>query len=1053
MAAISFTSHGKLNNWDKWSKLQESIINSNFSNIVNVYERYSFISTSYRSQEDKNLLLRSLIQRNLSGLDDAEIRRKCIEELKLISCIVDAAGDEDIAFSNITKFYSYSKQKNILNTLHHINDLFHLFRNRHHCFLGKQVLNRTAAKYIEALRQIAGNDLTKLNKHEMANINFARRESNKWYRANYIQNVKVERDHEKFIVQLGRKNGTMGDKNVLDDNRELLNLINALNKFNYSLYVKERIVTAFKNKQEVLDLSNCGLTKIPSVEIFAFFPFLSKLDLSINHISEIPANGFIGLTYLREIILDANEIKKIEEMAFNGLECIQTISLEGNFVEEIHKEKNYGGILGRIISSDRLRPCYFNELGPDRSIQWWLARGYSIKVHEFMIIDHYIRNSKNKEILSEDAKICEEYCLGLLKCNRLTDPEAIKQLAMRIYTGGIELNKVNQKLDWYANLFAKYGLKLLPFLNKNFSKWNAQDICSILFNYQLIYLPTHSEIKKSFEESIKAQLLSFWEGLNKNGDFHLLWLRIVLPYLQFDINKLAKQRIKNAIRIIFANAELVVDRILINQLIAQISSKSGNRNRQIKNIIEQLADKDKEKLRKVVDEIYKINSGTILQNIVTDLANDIFIPEVYHKEFYSIIEPFISWNSAFKKFKDTKLQEIARKVKLARNRFKYSKDVYSQYILSILPFLSYKDVLEILSSDMVTLLCQEQLSLVKNYCVRHYIEETDESPLNLMVIKRYPEFILLEIGDLLDLDAANIQELNLDRFKLITLTESKPDSEKITLYNTAKINLPLYLSRLIKSKLTVANTVASLTHEAIIKFAKFNGSELSTNHKDQLQEICYLAAQNPGQEIKVSVAFKKELMSLFNDNGLLDGELNGKPAGAFNQLMLYLSQMQEKIANMDKKRAQLPLLVVARAKKFEFYQIIADLNEVLYQELSKYSSIKEYITRYETAYILGIYFINLSSINVMGYEQGNINTSFNWFRLLSGIYFALSITDEACSWSLNEKKAVIQELNQILMDNECAGQITNKMYGVYVVSPLHKLYKRVETILNSIITE
>jgi hypothetical protein len=67
----------------------------------------------------------------------------------------------------------------------------------------------------------------------------------------------------------------------------------------------------------------------------------------------------------------------------------------------------------------------------------------------------------------------------------------------------------------------------------------------------------------------------------------------------------------------------------------------------------------------------------------------------------------------------------------------------------------------------------------------------------------------------------------------------------------------------------------------------------------------------------------------------------------------------------------------------------------------------------------------------LGYHDENtrVNTSFNYFRLKGGIFLAISLIDEANSWSEREKQTICRELKQILLDNECAGQIINKLIG------------------------
>jgi leucine-rich repeat and immunoglobulin-like domain-containing nogo receptor-interacting protein len=76
--------------------------------------------------------------------------------------------------------------------------------------------------------------------------------------------------------------------------------------------------------------------KIRSVEAsIQFYPQLLDLDLSYNHLLNIPANTFKGQTKLTILHLSRNKITGVLPASFNGLVSLATLSLRGNFIEEL----------------------------------------------------------------------------------------------------------------------------------------------------------------------------------------------------------------------------------------------------------------------------------------------------------------------------------------------------------------------------------------------------------------------------------------------------------------------------------------------------------------------------------------------------------------------------------------------------------------------------------------------------------------------------------------------------------------------------------------------
>ena len=164
-------------------------------------------AANYNTQERKNELLTKMLTDNLVNKSGTEIKDYCIKELRAVSCIVDAHGNKVNADNNL-RMSALGLDDN------HVSNLLALFENRDTGLFGRQNINRTAAKYVEVLRQTLqtvdrNSFATDLSVPEQQNLAELRAESNKWYRGDYIQNVRVDNDGHTLNIRLGEPNGTM----------------------------------------------------------------------------------------------------------------------------------------------------------------------------------------------------------------------------------------------------------------------------------------------------------------------------------------------------------------------------------------------------------------------------------------------------------------------------------------------------------------------------------------------------------------------------------------------------------------------------------------------------------------------------------------------------------------------------------------------------------------------------------------------------------------------------------------------------------------------------
>ncbi len=216
------------------------------------------------TQEEKNQhLINMLNSINQKTITQEDIKKHCINELRAICLIQAARGDIQNAWDKIMPFYEDNTNSAI--------DILSLFTNRNIGYFGEQNITRTGAKYtqvlIQILHQIDFKCLeSEFNPSELDSLSEVLLESNKWYRGNYIKNVKVaiDENHPDKIpninIMLGRSNGTMGTNNNLSinfqPNQAIIRLLNSNQHVEDSADIK-RIPSKYCNVVITTD----GLTK------------------------------------------------------------------------------------------------------------------------------------------------------------------------------------------------------------------------------------------------------------------------------------------------------------------------------------------------------------------------------------------------------------------------------------------------------------------------------------------------------------------------------------------------------------------------------------------------------------------------------------------------------------------------------------------------------------------------------------------------------------------------------------------------------------------------
>ncbi len=344
-----------------------------------------FTQQSYDTKAGKRELLIKFIKHNFSNKTYEQIKLFCVQELKAISCIIDAAGNEAIARDKLIKFYN---DTNPSEQIDHIDGLLNLFRNRNTGFLGQQNLNRSAAIYIQVLRSLPEIDLSALNSQERKNIDIATNESNKWYRENYIRDVQVRKNQDDLEIQLGALAGKANSNSAreIDNNLIVFRHINTsadpttLNEIlkednivhhhhtpinHPSPYILPKQIesrlhylskhtentsyqvfshfntrvapTVFSNYRERLGFSSINLRYIQEED--RHWPEKATLLLLNN----VPSPKFFDfLPVLRELIFCSSNIKEIPSSIFQYLKNLQILNFSGNEIEQIEENAFMG---------------------------------------------------------------------------------------------------------------------------------------------------------------------------------------------------------------------------------------------------------------------------------------------------------------------------------------------------------------------------------------------------------------------------------------------------------------------------------------------------------------------------------------------------------------------------------------------------------------------------------------------------------------------------------------------------------------------------------------
>jgi hypothetical protein len=285
---------------------------------------------------------------------------------------------------------------------------------------------------------------------------------------------------------------------------------------------------------------------------------------------------------------------------------------------------------------------------------------------------------------------------------------------------------------------------------------------------------------------------------------------------------------------------------------------------------------------------------------------------------------------------------------------------------------------------------------------------------------------------------ANLQKLLGDKDFFKTLFEII--TEEVSLDSFKQNLVPNYLKKLVENKYTAANIIAEEVLKYIKDIISQNKFELDINQQKKLDTIIFQKILAIGADITVTIDFKQKLMDKFKDSDFHHG--------IFEKIVLATSAELERLTDNQLKYKQLPNIFLVQYKQFESIDKNEQLLKILFDKLNKLPSLQGKINEGEICYMLGVIYMDLSSVNALGYHSVTENVAFTRFRLLSGYWLANALRLNTF-WSPEERLALCRQLENAILTGDCSGVIVNYLLGRYYDQTLKNIYQKVQNILSA----
>jgi hypothetical protein len=710
---------------------------------------------------------------------------------------------------------------------------------------------------------------------------------------------------------------------------------------------------------------------------------------------------------------------------------------------------------------------------------------YPVDMHK--VFNCYLWENCANSIL---VKALENVMLDLLANNKLHEPQVIDKLVNRFVSGEIKADETGQGIDCFLKLSGTANMPILFILIPNIAYFISKDgeekISQIMQNNLLLVPPAQDLIDQLAEEGLLEALKEIKSDIDTMLVDTFLLAELRTGNAVSDISNIAKREIKNlgrqlnhiALRSlnedsltsllqVVKTAFIMADRQTISEQfkkqvkLSQI--KHGIRTHVFNN--QELEEEQENQIAEFAELLAKEIDLKIIssQYIVTQYLDLLGISKDQSELAHTLIQEHLNWGEVISRMKSNIFIELQAHIAKGEQLKFLSPRLYYDYVLNTLPYRGAKDIYALLATNEgIPLAVKQKLELVQKYCQLNDYEKEDTGPLSIFVVenKLTRENMLISLQNLDYLNSVNIAGFNLEQFKLLELIEDQSNfnAQNLTLKDFDRVIFPEYLQKLISNKFTAANVVAKRLFNYIITIINDNNFQLTVDQQHKLEQIVYQVSLAPGKGITVPLRFKKMLINTFNDFALLareHEEINRDtqekhiiPAGGFIQLKEYLeAQLADKTDNQQLEI--LSDLLVEKAKQLEFTKNSNMVVQELYDELTQLPSFKDKIDKHEVCYILGVICMDLSSTHALGYYGNGENTAFTRFRLIGAYWLAQAVTDAGELWSQDEKIKINQEIKLAVLDIECSGMITNRLYGPYHKSELNAIFTRVTNILST----
>jgi hypothetical protein len=737
--------------------------------------------------------------------------------------------------------------------------------------------------------------------------------------------------------------------------------------------------------------------------------------------------------------------------------------------------KHYTEILQEIIKAKA--DSILANLGNEK-IHYLVRLVYS-KMADNDRYDFYLQIEDDN---SPYLKIMEENLLTQFTTNQLQEPEVISKMLKRVANGYIPIENIDKSLSFFVQQHIITPFELMKILQNNFKYFIKKDgeegIRKILTETQFITPLKLKEFESITSKRVLEKLQDVDDDKEKSVPLLLKQesIRDLVEILQNGtLLNLIDQQVKHLIKNMFSKKlSRHIDDELAGTILSIIKNvnknKFNNQNTTIIMIKQHLSNKifpennniDVDDL-KLMEELAKELLLVDIEKIKTDYIKQHvtqYLPFKEQKSVIAIIHQYLNWPQIIEEAKKEYYVELQHTILNTANQLSPYPTIQSAFIMNCLPFISYSRIKKLaLQNKAYT----NKFEIIFQYCHHLQLEDNNDEPLSIMMVTSLgqQEPVILQADNCLLFNPLNIEQgVGLKGFKIVhSCNESTLISEEIT--PTKLQNMVLYpdLKNAFLSQFSYKNVIHKTFSAALKEYIQNDkDAKLSIEQMETMENICYEIATRPLDRVPLTVTCKKKFIGDLGDDRQLISEYEDHhkkmtiPAGEFITIRNSIESIKKNNNNKEHFLAQLPSIVHQQTKNSFFMCCLEKEVKILLTQHKELSEAELY-------YIIGVWFMSLSSVNGFGYHEGTENVSVAHFRLFGG--YCLAKASCLFSEELKIKKESLYKLETIteinkqieasLLSEDCAGMITNKLYGLYCEPTLKPLVKNIDNVLNKLI--